>query len=360
MTASILFSYDIFAEQQYGGISRYFAELHRGLLDRNRDSWIVTGVHVNEYIRGLPHVLGIPVPPSRLGPIRVMGARAASFALERALLARLGRSTIYHKTYYGPQRPPSRVPVVLTVYDMIHELFPQSFSPSDPTRERKKHWCERADLILAISQKTKDDIVAILGTDPAKIVVTPLAAAPAAPSGGTSPPAYFLYVGDRRGYKNFRRTAEAFARAKLGDATLVCYGGGGLTTDEHSFLDGLGIRARVSQTGGSDGDLARFYRDAIAFVYPSEYEGFGIPPLEAMAQGCPVICSTGGSIPEVCGDAVAYVAPTDVDALAAAMTTLATTPSERTRLSTLGRARCALYSWARTVELTMAAYDRLA
>ena len=360
MTRPILFSYDIFAHQVYGGISRYFAELHQGLLARGDTSWIVTGFHVNEYIRDLPHVVGLQVPPWKPGTARVLAARAAAFGLERWVAARAKPRPIYHKTYYGPERAPAKLPVVVTVYDMIHELFAHAFPAGDPTRARKKVWCERADLILAISQKTKDDVVEILGTDPAKIVVTPLAFAPVVPSAGTSPGRYFLYVGDRRGYKNFTRTAQAFARGtRLDGTSLVCFGGGAFTPDELRLFDELGIRARVTQTGGSDADLARWYRDALAFVYPSEYEGFGLPPLEAMAQRCPVICSTGGSIPEVCGDAVMYFAPADVDALAAAMSELADSPAVRTRLSALGIKQCATYSWARTVDLTVAAYERL-
>jgi glycosyltransferase involved in cell wall biosynthesis len=349
----ILFSYDVFAEQVYGGVSRYFAELHAGLLRRGHSSWILTGLYVNEYVRTLPHVVGVHVPPWRPGTVRMIGAGLAAKVLERVWTVRT--RAIYHKTYYGRHRPPSHSPVVVTVYDMIHERFPASFK-GDSTPARKKWWCERADLILAISQRTKDDIVELLGTDPQKIVVTPLAHTKVTPTPGRIEPApYFLYVGDRRTYKNFERTATAFARART-DARLVCFGGGPLGPSEEAHLVNLGIRARVTQLGGSDGDLARLYAGAIALVYPSEYEGFGLPPLEAMAHDCPVCCSNGGSIPEVVGDAAILFDPTSVDAITDALERVM---HDRERLIARGRERRTRFSWDATVDLTVQAYERL-
>ena len=125
-------------------------------------------------------------------------------------------------------------------------------------------------------------------------------------------------------------------------------------------MAGLGLALeQVMHVGGSDERLAAMYKGAAALVYPSKYEGFGIPPLEAMSLDCPVICSNTSSIPEVVGEAGEYFDPFDQDSIRAAIERVLQSPARRQQLVVLGRSRCKLFSWERCAEQTAAVYRRL-
>ncbi len=159
---------------------------------------------------------------------------------------------------------------------------------------------------------------------------------------------FLLYVGLREGYKNFHRLLAAYSRSQLlkRDFDLVCFGGGALGGEERSRARDLGVpTARLRYVSGGDEALAQLYASAAALVYPSVYEGFGIPPLEAMSVGCPVICSNSSSLPEVVGDAAELFDPLDEDQIRSAMERVVMSEGLRKDLSERGRRRCALFSW---------------
>jgi glycosyltransferase involved in cell wall biosynthesis len=173
---------------------------------------------------------------------------------------------------------------------------------------------------------------------------------------------YLLYVGMRwRGYKNFNGLLTAYAR--MNDvqerSDLVCVGGGAFSAEEQVLLNELGLAGRVHQREAGDSDLHSWYRHAQLFVYPSLYEGFGIPPLEAMAAGCPAVCMHTSSIPEVCGDAVEYAEPDRPESLQAAIRNVLFSDERAEALRIAGKERLKLFSWRECARQTSQVYNSL-
>ena len=362
----IAYDQQIFEMQRHGGISRYFIELVRNLgQSAGTESTVVAPVFINEYLLrpGVrEHVRGA------FFPFRFRGEARVARALNRALLPFYWagrRFDIVHETYYSQAcRGRGRVRVV-TVYDMIHELFPQDFPDSAQVTAGKHAAVRRADHIICISETTRQDAIRLLGIAPERSSVIYLGCSLDAPAASAAPEATsapcILYVGVRSGYKNFLVLLEAFAAAKSLPQTvdLVAFGGRPFSAEERQRIEELGVSGRVRQLSGSDRLLDAYYRAAIAFVYPSRYEGFGIPPLEAMAVGCPVACSDAGSIREVVGDAGAYFQPDDVDGLRAILERLAEDRAYAAQLRAKGFAQIQKYSWERCAGETLQLYERL-
>lgn len=173
---------------------------------------------------------------------------------------------------------------------------------------------------------------------------------------------YILYVGHRDGYKNFHTALLAYATSTrlATEFDLVAFGGPAFSTDEQAMIASLSLRpSSVVRLGGSDTELARAYRHARALVYPSRYEGFGIPPLEAMSCGCVVACSNASSIPEVVGDAALSFDPNDIDAARQALEESCFSEDTRARLLARGAIRVRELTWDRCARETIAAYRKV-
>jgi glycosyltransferase involved in cell wall biosynthesis len=267
----------------------------------------------------------------------------------------------------APVRGPQAL--VVTVHDLAFEHFPAAL----PRRWLRLYRAglraavRRADAILTPSRSTADDVVDRTGIDPAKVHVTPLAAAPAegrAPSdhqlethGVRSP--YILFVGTIEKRKNLLRLLRAYHRiAEDLPHALVLNGPPGWGADEVVREVRSGGRAgRIVLTSGLDGGtLDALYAHADAFVYPSLYEGFGLPVLEALRHGLPVVASNSSSIPEVAGEAALLVDPTDLDALTDALRRALTDRGLRADLARRGPVQAARFSWEATARATLAAY----
>lgn len=363
------FDHQIFVLQEFGGISRYFCSLarelsrHAGVRAR-----IIAPLHINAYLRGSAmNDLRLGQFAPRRSKARRFLISAASSALFRPL-SRAMRPDVVHETYYSTRATCGlRVPRVLTVYDMIHELFPESFASYDLTARRKASAVKRADHVLCISESTRRDLLERHGLPEDRVSVTHLGC-DSLPEVGPDvreligDGAYLLYVGARSKYKNFSGLLEAYAAsAWLRDNfRLVCFGGGPLTIKERSRIRELSIpEVSVVQLGGGDDWLATLYRNAAAFIYPSLYEGFGIPPLEAMSTGCAVICSQTSSIPEVVGDAGEFFDPRQVDSIRAAIERVLQSSGYRQTLIERGRVRHQQFTWKRCASETLDIYRRL-
>jgi glycosyltransferase involved in cell wall biosynthesis len=270
---------------------------------------------------------------------------------------------LYHQTYYDDRvARRHRGPVVVTAYDLIHAKLPEYFPPDDPTVAQQRASFERADLVLAISQRTANDLQEVLGVPAGKIAVTHLGVnippARAVTTSGRARP-FLLYVGLRYGYKNWERFIRAVAACRAVDELeVVSVGAGPFTTAETALLDDLQLSGRVHQMSADNDLLDACYREAVAFVYPSMYEGFGLPPLEAMSRGCPVVASRAGSVPEVLGDAAVLADPGNVEELTEALAEVVR-PGRRERLVAAGHARALQFSWDSTAASTVAAYASL-
>ncbi len=371
-TAPLRVHYDsqIFAAQAFGGISRYFASLTLAMQHLpDVQARIVVPLHVNAYLAPLPKpcVWGRRSPSTLPKPAVRIASLLACAAMQAAR-----PSDILHRTYYYPLcHLPGRARNVLTVYDMIHEKYPQHFSPRDPIARWKKLAIAKADRIICISEHTRKDLLALnhqvqpervavthLGFDPMDhlLPATPAAEFRAMAMGADRP--YILFVGSRGGHKNFAGLLQAYAASpRLRDTVgLLCFGGGPFNAQENASIAQAGLATQVRQLGGPDATLAACYRHAALFVYPSLYEGFGIPPLEAMSLDCPVACSRSSSIPEVVGDAAALFEPTSIDDMRDTLESILDQPDDAARLVDRGRQRVGQFSWHRCAQATADIY----
>jgi glycosyltransferase involved in cell wall biosynthesis len=173
---------------------------------------------------------------------------------------------------------------------------------------------------------------------------------------------YILYVGARGGYKNFTNFLRAYSSSPSlrGTFGVVCFGGGEFCLSERKLLASLGLgEDKIVQLPGDDSVLAGLYSRAAVLVYPSLYEGFGIPPLEAMSFDCPVICSNTSSLPEVVGDAAELFDPSEPENIRIAIERVVMSAARTNALIALGRERIKNFSWDRCARETFTVYQRV-
>jgi glycosyltransferase involved in cell wall biosynthesis len=325
-----------------------------------------------------------PTKPSRWDLTALAGERVqvvdvpcSPFSLRQQwavprLLARL-RADLYHSPYYlMPYRP--GLPTVVTMYDLIPVLFPQQVSI--PARLLFR-WMtalalRAASRVIVISQATRRDLLTFYRLPPQKVMAIPLAADPAfSPQSPAEiervrrkyalPEHYLLYLGINKPHKNLTRLLEAWAQVTQHAIrnTLVVAGAWDPRYPEpQQRAETLGLENIVRFLGPvPEADLPALYSAATLFVFPSLYEGFGLPVLEAMACGTPVVCSNTSSLPEVAGDAAIMVNPLDVDELAAAMERVLMDQALREEMTGKGRAQAGRFSWERTARETLQVYE---
>lgn len=364
----IIYDHQAFTRQFFGGVSRYFVELVRRLAVQNDISVsVLAPLYINHYLDELSH--GI-VQGRRVQ--KAPKAAGKLFNIYNRIIEKnfLDKNTIHllHETYYSSKPAPvgGNVKTVLTVYDMIHEKFPGDFHKWDRTAHNKRLAMNRADHIICISETTRKDLLEEYHINPEKVSVIHLGfmPGPAEASNNSSliDGQYILYVGNRTGYKNFDRLLKAYASNEHlhNNFRLVCFGGGKPGISEYQAARSLGLDAdRVIWMAGSDKVLSSLYSSASAFVYPSLYEGFGIPPLEAMAHDCPVICSHEGSITEVVGDAGEYFNPYKEHDIASTIERVLSDDDLAARLRDSGRNRLSMFTWDKCAKETLKLYNNL-
>lgn len=313
---------------------------------------------------------------------RMSGLRRhlAKLWFEQIAVVRASRrwgADLLHVPYWaGPLA--ARPPTVVTVHDLIPALLP-AYSGGTLGKLYTRlvsYTARRAALVLTDSCASRQDILAHLHLEPERVEAIPLAAGedfwpvrdPALLERVRAkydlPPRYLLYLGGFDVRKNLGAILRAYARLQLEDLALVVAGRlparvTAVIRDPRPLAAELGLAGQVRFCGWVDeSDKPALYSGALAFLFPSHYEGFGLPPLEAISCGTPVIVSDRSSLPEIAGDAGLYVAPDDVDALTQAMLKLATDPGLRQALSQAALAQSARYTWSQTAQATLAAYRR--
>lgn len=361
----VVFDHRIFTIQAYGGISRYFAGIAPFLAEQGVQARVVAPLHVNRHLAALA---GVPVWGGCIPMVR--GARSLALRLDDMLarpLAAMAGADIVHETYFSRARlAPRKAGLVLTVYDMIHEIYGDAVGDA-ATRAAKAAAIARADRILCISHSTLKDLASFYPEAADKAIVTHLGFdggmfAELAQDGRDSARPYLLHVGLRGVYKNFAGLLDAFAAspALRSGFDLVCAGSSPFNDQERGMIENHGLSGQVRHVAADDAALARLYAGAALFVYPSVYEGFGIPPLEAMAAGCPVVAVEASSVPEVCGKAVHYAPDGSAEALRAAIEAVVWSPSRQAELRAAGAERVRHFTWERTAAQTAACYKELA
>ena len=358
----ILYDYQIFSIRQYGGISRYFVELATEISkNRNLHVSIVAPLNRSLFLaeqRSRVSTIGIDL--SSIPDLSPRVVRPINSFLFRAYAA-FAAPDIVHETFYAPSRSaPKHARIVTTIHDTIPERLPQFFPRVEKHRAEKRLALRRADHILCVSQSTRRDLLELYDVDPAHVSVALLGSSiePVSDEPVEIDSPYFLHVGARYEYKNFNGLLHAFGAARLHVThKLVSFTAHPFTASELNAMEKAGVpRSAVVRTGGNDRALARFYAGAEALVFPSFYEGFGIPLLEAMRCGCPIVTSNTSSLVEVAGDAAVYCDPADVKSISNAMLEVASSPGLRALLIAKGRARAQSFTWERCAMETVKAY----
>jgi glycosyltransferase involved in cell wall biosynthesis len=364
----ILFDHQCFSNQEYGGVSRYFVELIKNLKQLNLASTEVSLKYSNNhYLNELPEVKA------------KLFLRGKNFTGKKLLLNFLNESfsrklirekdfNIFHPTYYDPYflKSLSYKPFVLTVYDMTHELFPDSVHKYDKSAVNKKLLIQKASKVIAISNNTKKDIINILNVSPDKIEVIHLASSlnKKLSLGRESlnlPDRYILYVGSRKYYKNFHNIFYAFKEITKNDdnLSLICAGGGKFNDVEIEMFVKNNLTEKILYKPADDISLATLYSNALVFVFPSFYEGFGIPALEAMNCDCPLALSNVSSLPEIAGDAAVYFDPYNKDDIVRALSDIIYDDDKRAALIENARKRREDFSWIKTATKTFELYKKI-
>lgn len=314
-------------------------------------------------------VINHPVLDDHLTRTRmaVWDARHEYYSLLRYLIRIQPRrgNDIVHNTFYLPHGlagyPGAKR--VVTVHDMIPERMPESRRRLD-FLTLKRRYVMSADHVICVSEATKEDLLDAYGPIQAPVSVIHHGVderfSPAAPRLETLPWRYLLFVGNRDQYKNGSLLMQAFASISSAhpDLSLVYVGGGDFSKDEGEVIKRLGIVDRVRQLSLSDSDMPGAYAHAEVFVFPSSFEGFGMPVLEAMASGCPAVLARATSLPEIGGDAAVYFTPGDADDLASQLSQVLNNTELRSKLSHLGLSHASQFTWARTARKTVDAYQK--
>lgn len=358
-TIPIIYDYQIFQEQRFGGISRYFCEIIRRL---DCEYKIAIRFCINYYLTSW-HICNNYIPLPRFiykHYARFFKKRNYYFAKK---ILKKEKKLLLHPTYYDSYflKHIGTNPYVITVHDMIYEKFPHFFTDSQDTIKQKKEVISKAKRIIAISENTKKDIIEILGINPTKIDVIYHGTSMKSYSGEYKlelPCKYLLFVGDRTPYKNFQRFMEVFSDLHKKDQELyVVYTGSKLHKHEINQLPSEALKYAI-HIKASDEALSELYSRALLFVYPSLYEGFGIPILEAYACHCPVAISNTSCFPEVAGDAAVYFDPYSNESMRKSIANIIYNENERQRLIELGNIRLKRYSWEIAAKKTQETYQK--
>ena len=355
----IIYDYQIFQAQRFGGISRYFCEIIRRL---HCEYKIAIRFSLNYYITKWQ------LNDKQIAFPRFLYKYFSSFFRRRNYhfakkILKSDNKFLFHPTYYDSYflKYIGGNPYVVTVHDMVHEKFAHIYPSPKSFREQKAKVIKGATRIIAISENTKKDIIEILGVAPEKIDVVYHGTSMKPFSGEYQlklPNKYLLYVGDRAAYKNFQRFIEVFSELHKQDPELyLVYTGNKLEESEIKQLP-LGIEKYTIHVKASDKALSELYTRALLFVYPSLYEGFGIPILEAYACHCPIAISDTSCFPEVAGEAAAYFDPYSKESMYRTILKVIYDKENRQRLIELGNTRLKRYSWEKAALETQKTYQK--
>jgi len=390
----ILFDHQIFEFQRFGGISRYFFELINHLENDKDVQWeLPVSYSDNEYLKSLPGFGDKILPKSekvdhykkflwgtdfrgkgmlyrikkKLVPEPFPNKESEINKTKTIEVLRQGHFDIFHPTYYDDYflEHIEGKPFVLTVYDLIHQIFPE-FGLYEKM-DKNKDLLQRASTIIAISESTKSDLINIFNIDEKKIVVTHLASSLRENGSEVGedfknklPFRYLLFVGGREGYKNFLFFAQVVAAltGEEKDLCVVCTGSP-FNEKELYLFNKTGITERMVHTYVNDNELSYLYRNAAAFVFPSMYEGFGLPVLEAFSCGCPVLVSNTSSLIEIGGDAVIYFDPKNPASMIRAIKGILTNVELRIHNISKGYEQVKKFSWQKTADETKTVYQEI-
>lgn len=381
----VLYDHQAFQMQRFGGISRYFAEIISHL-PNDVETEVSVKYSNNEYLKEKSLVDGLQLPFTSRDKFCIGNKFIGKSTLLRFLkrfdpdkyldstqlnkkltIERLKNQDfdIFHPTYYDDYflEYLGDKPFVLTIHDMIHEIYPEFYTSDLVTLRHKNTLAERASHIIAVSENTKRDIVNILGVEPDRISVIYHSSSISENKEEPNlelPERYILYVGDRKRYKNFKFFINSICSLLRNDKTLyvVCVGHE-FKMEEIDFLKLIGVYPQILHVLAKESDMYYLYNNAAVFVFPSYYEGFGIPILEAFMSECPVILSQSSCFYEIAGDAALYFESKNTVDLRDKVKSILLDTENRSELIDKANKRKLLYSWTKSAFQTREAYFKI-
>ncbi|MGA9450416.1 MAG: glycosyltransferase family 1 protein [Verrucomicrobiia bacterium] len=369
----ILYDGHVYRMQPVGGISRYLANIVNGLPDDWTPVVTVRNAKPSEYRQ-----LRFPTHPNlvlKRFPVPYLRPKKLFNWAAKRYFARIESRkdfSLVHSVHHGSLALESQTkrdaPFVLTVHDMIPEIYSEELDPKSHDAKVKRKAVESADAVICVSENTRRDLLERIPVSEKRVFVTPLAPELSREMSLGDEPVperpYFLFVGARKArYKNFAPLLQAFARAAEKWTELeLCVVGPNFDPVESKLISELKIDGRVKNTGLiPDPHLAKLYRCSLALVYPSLYEGFGIPPLEAMACGSLAIVSDTSSLTEVTGRAAIMIDPRSIESMTEGMLKVCNLGSDqRQEWINRGLAWAARFQWSKTASDTIKIYKAVA
>ena len=363
----IVFDSKIFFSQRFGGPSRYYFKLFENLNLLDIDSFIVSPLNYNEYIKSSKfkkNIYGI-----NFSKIKFMDPFFNKIdKIFTEYYTKKIKPDIIHTTDYFKSNLDKIKPLVVTVHDLTHEIYYREYGKNKDFRP-KERILDLADFIICVSQNTKKDLLKYYQINEKKIKVIY--------HGNDFDNIkenlkkkdinlnfkYFLYVGGRKRYKNFFSIIDVFKKNKqiYNEFKIICFGGGQLLNSEKKILTekNIDLSKIICFPDQDDELLFDLYKNATALIYPSLNEGFGMPILEAMSLGCPVISSNASSLPEVYGEAALSFCPLSHSELLDSLEKIAFESELRKKLITLGLKQSLKFSWKNCANETLSVYKRL-
>ena len=362
----VFFDYQIFYLQKYGGISRYFIELANELNKlQNVSSKIIAPYHHNFYLEEneseafyfkLKDISKKILSNKLYDNEQTVNESIAKYFCKN-------KQAVLHETYYS-HRFKVACPKVITVHDMIYELFNRNQFGEQEIVRNKKEAIKEAHKIIVVSENTRQDLIKLYPDVANKTEVVyhgvqqsnyPLIN----PFQANKP--FILHVGRRDWYKNFSHLLSVFAKLKNINTAfnIICFGGGEPNDEEKLLIQNLELKHKIQFIQGKDEVLISLYKAAQALVYISDYEGFGMPILEAMALSCPVVCSNVSALPEVYGNAAFAIDPKSSDQLSQALDKILFDADFKKEQIALGLKNASKFTWENCAKNTLKVYQSL-
>jgi glycosyltransferase involved in cell wall biosynthesis len=359
----ILYDYQMFSIQKFGGITRYFCELMKNFPPEHQFklSLIFSENHHLKENRDLLKKLNALPGKNFKGKYFIQKNLIAINRYYSMYCISRNNFDLFHPTYYDNYFfNVLKKPYIITVHDLIVFKFKDTFYKSHPGKSEMEKVIKKANRIIAISENTKKDIIEIFNINPEKIdVIYHGYNAVCSTKRISAYGKYILFVGRRSQYKNFIPFARAISKFlnREKDIKLVCVGPP-FNEEEVAILSDLGITRQTIAINVDDNSLNDLYAGALVFVYPSLYEGFGMPVLEAFANNCPVCLSNTSCLPEIAGNAGVYFDPYDHESILNAIEKVIYDNDFAKEIVLAGKTRLTNFSWEKAAKETISSYKK--
>lgn len=359
----ILYDHQMFSYQKFGGITKYYVELMKNLSPKTEFELSVL-FSENHYLKENHNFFG---KMNLLPEKEFKGKATAKDYLSLVNKAystyklRSNKFDLFHPTFYDAYfLDILRKPYVVTVHDLIEFKYKDIFFKDSLNRPHMEKVILNANRIIAISENTKKDLLHTfkINPDTIDVVYHGFNKIPESKKNNHFGK-YILFVGDRGGYKNFTNFVEAVSSLLNNDRKLklVCVGKP-FIPEELELFKQLNIEGQLFVLNVDENTLNELYSNALVFVYPSLYEGFGMPILEAFSNNCPVCLSNTSCFPEIAGEAGQYFDPNDKESILNSVGKIIDNKDVAERLRAAGKARLIYFSWQRTAQATIASYSK--